>query len=129
MNNHSLSPPPSKKLRKQAAWIQAAFPYVFIALLLRRRWVFIAQKSVWRLVFLDFRETAYWRLEAVVGIVIVTLADFSDQDCACSRFHFKIMVHSSGITVFLGIIFLLLTAVINLTAYFVNKDIYLSKNN
>lgn len=65
-----------------------------MSLFLRCRRVFIAQKTVWRLVFLNFRETTYWRLEAVVGIVIVTLADFSDQDCTCSRFYFKIMVHS-----------------------------------
>lgn len=44
--------------------------------------VFVAEKSVGRLVLLDFRETADRRVEAVVGVVVVALADLAEQDGA-----------------------------------------------
>lgn len=72
-------------------------------------------------IFLILTDFVYipWRIKSGIPDIIteyiqdisITFADLA-----------KIIIHSSGITVILGIIFLLLTAVINLTAFFVSGE-------
>ena len=103
---------------------------VAISGLLTKRWKYLLSYGFCLLsgIFLVVTDFLYipWRIKSSIPDII---SDYIQDISITFTDLFKIMVHSSGITVFLGIIFLLLTAVINLTAYFVNKDIYLSKNN
>lgn len=64
----------------------------YITNLLFRLRVFVTQEVVGKLVFLDGGETAYRRVKAVFGIVIVALAHFAQQHNAGTLFHGKIVV-------------------------------------
>lgn len=103
---------------------------VAISGLLTKRWKYLLSYGFCLLsgIFLVVTDFLYipWRIKSSIPDII---SDYIQDISITFTDLFKIMVHSSGITVFLGIFFLLLTAVISLTAYFVNKDIYLSKNN
>ena len=44
--------------------------------------VFVAQQAVGRLVFFDFGEAADGLVKAVVGVIVVALADLADEDWA-----------------------------------------------
>ena len=54
--------------------------------------IFIAQKTVRQLVFLDAGEATSGRVEVIVGIVIVALAHFTQQHVAGAGLHGKIVV-------------------------------------
>ena len=51
--------------------------------------IFIAQKTVRQLVFLDAGEATSGRVEVIVGIVIVALAHFTQQHVAGAGLHGK----------------------------------------
>ncbi len=55
--------------------------------------ILIAQQTVGSLVFFDGGETAHRRIEAVVGVVIVALAHFTQQHRTSALLHGKIVVH------------------------------------
>ena len=57
-----------------------------------RVWIFIAQESIRGFVFFYCRETSHWRIESVVGVVVITLADLTQQDRATSWFNRKIVI-------------------------------------
>ena len=58
-----------------------------------RGWILVAEQAVGRLVLLDFWEAADWGIEAIVGVVVVALADFAQQDSAGTGFDLEIMIH------------------------------------
>lgn len=55
--------------------------------------VLIAEQAVRRLILFDGGESAYRRIKAIVGIVIVALADFAKQHRSGSLLHREIVVH------------------------------------
>ena len=91
---------------------------VAISGLLTKRWKYLISYGICLLggVFLVITDFLYipWRIKSSIPDISISFTDL-----------LKIVIHSSGITVFLGIIFLLLTAAINLTAYFISKDAHL----
>ena len=54
--------------------------------------IFVAKQSIGGLVLLDFGETTDGRIEAVVGIIIITLADFTQQNRAGAFFYREVVV-------------------------------------
>ena len=46
--------------------------------------ILVAQQAVRRLVLFDLRETAHGRIEPVIGVVVVALADLAEQHGARS---------------------------------------------
>ena len=58
-----------------------------------RRWILVAEQTVRCFVLLDLRETSDRRIEAIVGVVVVALADFAQQDGAGGGFDLEIVVH------------------------------------
>lgn len=94
-----------------------------VSVLFKKRWKYLISYGSCLLsgIFLILTDFVYipWRIKSGIPDIIteyiqdisITFADLA-----------KIIIHSSGITVILGIIFLLLTAVINLTAFFVSGE-------
>ena len=58
------------------------------------RRILIATQPVRRLIFLDLRKTANRRIEAVVGVVVVALADLAQQDGSSAGLNRKIMIQA-----------------------------------
>ena len=56
--------------------------------------IFGAEQAVGSFVLLNRGETAHRRIEAVIVRVVVALAYFANQDGACARLDFKIMIHT-----------------------------------
>lgn len=91
--------------------------------LLKKRWKYLISYGSCLLsgIFLILTDFVYipWRIKSSIPDIITEYI----QDISITFTDLaKIIIHSSGITVILGIIFLLLTAVINLTAFFVSDD-------
>lgn len=91
--------------------------------LLKKRWKYLISYGSCLLsgIFLILTDFVYipWRIKSSIPYIITEYI----QDISITFTDLaKIIIHSSGITVILGIIFLLLTAVINLTAFFVSDD-------
>lgn len=91
--------------------------------LLKNRWKYLISYGSCLLsgIFLILTDFVYipWRIKSSIPDIITEYI----QDISITFTDLaKIIIHSSGITVILGIIFLLLTAVINLTAFFVSDD-------
>ena len=91
--------------------------------LLKKRWKYLISYGSCLLsgIFLILTDLEYipWRIKSgIPDIITEYIQDISITFTDLA----KIIIHSSGITVILGIIFLLLTAVINLTAFFVSGE-------
>lgn len=91
--------------------------------LLKKRWKYLISYGSCLLsgIFLILADFVYipWRIKSgIPDIITEYIQDISITFTDLA----KIIIHSSGITVILGIIFLLLTAVINLTAFFVSGE-------
>ncbi len=91
--------------------------------LLKKRWKYLISYGSCLLsgIFLILTDFVYipWRIKSSIPDIITEYI----QDISITFTDLaKIIIHSSGITVILGIIFLLLTAVINLTAFFVSDE-------
>lgn len=91
--------------------------------LLKKRWKYLISYGSCLLsgIFLILADFVYipWRIKSSIPDIITEYI----QDISITFTDLaKIIIHSSGITVILGIIFLLLTAVINLTAFFVSGE-------
>lgn len=91
--------------------------------LLKKRWKYLISYGSCLLsgIFLILTDFVYipWRIKSgIPDIITEYIQDISITFTDLA----KIIIHSSGITVILGIIFLLLTAVINLTAFFVSGE-------
>lgn len=91
--------------------------------LLKKRWKYLISYGSCLLsgIFLILADFVYipWRIKSgIPDIITEYIQDISITFTDLA----KIIIHSSGITVILGIIFLLLTAVINLTAFFVSDE-------
>lgn len=99
---------------------------IAISGLLTKRWKYLISYGICLLggVFLVITDFLYipWRIKSSIPDIVF---DYIPDISISFTDLLKIVIHSSGITVFLGIIFLLLTAVINLTAYFISKDAHL----
>lgn len=99
---------------------------VAISGLLTKRWKYLISYGICLLggVFLVITDFLYipWRIKSSIPDIVL---DYIPDISISFTDLLKIVIHSSGITVFLGIIFLLLTAAINLTAYFISKDAHL----
>ena len=99
---------------------------VAISGLLAKRWKYLISYGICLLggIFLVITDFLYipWRIKSSIPDIVF---DYIPDISISFTDLLKIVIHSSGITVFLGIIFLLLTAVINLTAYFISKDAHL----
>lgn len=99
---------------------------VAISGLLTKRWKYLISYGICLLggVFLVITDFLYipWRIKSSIPDIVF---DYIPDISISFTDLLKIVIHSSGITVFLGIIFLILTAVINLTAYFISKDAHL----
>ena len=54
--------------------------------------VFVAEQTVGSFVFLNGGEAAYMRIEAVIGVIVVALADFTQQHRTCTFFDGEIVV-------------------------------------
>lgn len=96
---------------------------VIISGLLIKRWKYLISYGICLLsgVFLVITDFVYipWSIKSSIPDII---SDYI-QDLSINFTDLvKIIMNSSGITVFLGIAFLLLTAVINLTAFFVSVE-------
>lgn len=91
--------------------------------LFKKRWKYLISYGSCLLsgIFLILTDFVYipWRIKSgIPDIITEYIQDISITFTDLA----KIIIHSSGITVILGIIFLLLTAVINLTAFFVSGE-------
>ena len=99
---------------------------VAISVLLTKRWKYLISYGICLLggVFLVITDFLYipWCIKSSIPDIVL---DYIPDISISFTDLLKIIIHSSGITVFLGIIFLLLTAAINLTAYFISKDAHL----
>ena len=51
-------------------------------------------QTIWWLILFDLRKSSCWWIKAVINIVVITLAYFTNQYRACSWFYFKVMIHS-----------------------------------
>ena len=54
--------------------------------------ILVAQQAVGRLVLFNGGEAAYRGIETVVSIIIVTLADFTQQNWSCALFDGEVMI-------------------------------------
>ena len=55
--------------------------------------ILVAEQAVRRFIFFDLRETTHRRIEAIVGVVVVALADFAQKNSAGTGFDLEIMIH------------------------------------
>lgn len=55
--------------------------------------ILVAEQTVRCFVLLDLRETANGRIEAIVGVVVVALADLTQQNSTRARFNLEIVIH------------------------------------
>ena len=82
--------------QRQVFILQRQHPSVFC------RRILIAEQPVRQLIFLDLRKTANRRIEAVVGVVVVALADLAQQDGTSAGLNRKMKSDLTS-TMFLGI--------------------------
>lgn len=96
---------------------------VVVSGLLVKRWKYLISYGICLLsgVFLVITDFVYipWTIKSSIPDIVT---DYIQDISITFTDLIKIIINSSGITVFLGIAFLLLTAVINLTAFFVSSE-------
>ncbi len=96
---------------------------VIVSGLLIKRWKYLISYGICLLsgIFLIITDFVYipWSIKSNIPDIV---SDYIQDISITFTDLVKIIMNSSGITVFLGITFLLLTAVINLTAFFVSGE-------
>ena len=56
-------------------------------------WILVAEQTIGGFIFFNLREASDGRVEAVIRIIVVALADLAKQDGAGALFHGKVVVH------------------------------------